>query len=115
MIKKTRGDTFEFPFVATDEEGNETVIEKGSTIRCGVRSTLSGAEYSLFQEIVTEEETSAVDFVFPASETAKLTPSDELELYNASYIVEVEVTFPNGIVRTSFQEELEVERDYVYE
>ena len=116
MITKRRGDTFEFPFIATDEEGNETVvIEKGTILRCGVRSTLSGAEYSLFQEIVTEEETSAVDFVFSASETAKLTPSDELAEYDAFYIVEVEVTFPNGIVRTPFQEELEVERDYVYE
>ncbi|MBE6784131.1 MAG: hypothetical protein E7536_09000 [Ruminococcaceae bacterium] len=115
MIKKTRGDTFEFPFIATDKEGNETVIEKGSVIRCGVRSTLSGAEYSLFQEIVTEAETSEVDFVFPAKETAKLTPSDELAEYGATYIVEVEVTFPNGYVDTPFQEELEVERDYVYE
>ncbi len=115
MISKTRGDTFEFPFIATDKEGNETVIEKGSTIRCGVRSTLSGAEYSLFQEIVTEAETSEVDFVFPAKETAKLAPSEELAEYGASYIVEVEVTLPDGFVITAFQEELDVGRDYVHE
>lgn len=111
MIHKTRGDTFFFPFTAPDD----MVIESGSTVKCGVRSTLSGAEYSLFQEKIIENETKDIDFVFSAKETAKLTPSEELAEYGASYIVEVEVTLSDGVVITAFQEELEVGRDYIYD
>lgn len=111
MISKHRGDTFEFCF--TVPEG--VIIEARSIVRVGVRSTEEGAEYSLFQEISVDSDTNEIYVVFPAEETAKLTPSDELELYDAAYILEVEVTSSTGIVTTSFQEEIEIVRDYVYE
>ena len=109
MISKHRGDTFEFCFTAP--EG--VIIETNSTVRVGVRSTEEGAEYSLFQEFSVDSDTNEIYVVFPAEETAKLAPSDELELYDAAYILEVEVTSSTGIVTTSFQEEIEIVRDYV--
>ena len=111
MISKHRGDTFEFCFTAP--EG--VIIEAGSKVRVGVRSTEEGAEYSLFDEISVDSDTNEIYCTFKAEDTAKMPPSDELELYGASYILEVEVTSSTGIVTTSFQEEIEIVRDYVYE
>lgn len=111
MISKHRGDTFELCFTAP--EG--VIIEANSTVRVGVRSTEESAEYSLFQEIPVDSDTNEIYVVFPAEDTAKLAPSDELELMGESYVLEAEVTSSIGIVTTAFQEEIEVKRDYVYE
>ena len=110
-ISKYRGDTFDFPFTTL----NDVVIGAGSTIKAGIRSTEEGAEYSLFLEFTIETDTTEIYFEFPAEETAKLEPSDELELYGAAYVLEVEVTASDGYVITAFQEEIEVRRDYVHE
>ena len=110
MISVYRGDTFEFVFTAPEN----VTIEEGSSVKVGVRSTAENAEYSLLQEISVDSATNEIYCTFKAEDTAKIAPSDELELLGESYILEVEITSSSGVVTTSFQEEIEVKRDYVY-
>lgn len=111
MISVYRGDTFDFTFTAPEGVS----FEAGSTVKVGVRSTEDGAGYSLVKEIPITLSSSEVNCIFEPSATAKLMPSDELDLIGEAYILEVEITSSKGVVTTSFQEEIEVKRDYVYD
>lgn len=111
MFSVYRGDTFEFPFKA---KKNHKLIA-GTTVKCGIKTTEDEDKYLLLSSIVIENDTDAITFVFKPEETQKLVPSDELELMGLSYILEVEVTRPDGYRKTAYQNKIKIARDYIHD
>ena len=102
-----RGDTFNFDFTATFEDGKVYEFVPNEIIKIGIKRDTTSSKYTFSKEIKIEEETKVLKITIPHEETKKFG--------TGKHLLEVELTDTTGKVITLCQENLNILGDVINE